>query len=226
MRGRSKPEPPPTAAAPWAERPPSALELEQRFQRLTGMSSRFDTPSVPELQQRFQLLTGTSSRVYAPNVLELEQRFQLLTGMSPRFYKMMKEREQEGRRKQGKSLEQELLERLKAKARQRRLRCWSQSWNQELLERLKAKARAERETCKGKTSKGKGNIDEGTIGDGDDYAGKGEIGGKAVRPAKAKAQKEQRWPVPRGSVAVHSLKSGCRKIGKERLAAEDPKKAL
>ena len=172
MRGRSRPEPlPPTPAAPWAERPPSVLELERRFQLLTGMSSRLD--------------------------------------------KMMKEREE--RQEQGNSLEQ---------ARRRRLRCWSQSWNQELLERLKVKARAERETGKGKTSKGKGNIDEGTIGEGDDSAGKGEIGGKAVRPAKAKAQKEQRWPVPRGSVAVHSLKSGCRKIGKERLAAEDPKKAL
>ena len=181
MRGRSRPEPPPTAAAPWAERPPSALELEQRFQRLTGMSSRFYAPSVPELQQRFQLLTGTSSRVYTPSVLELEQRFQLLTGMSSRLDKMMKEREE--RQEQGNSLEQ---------ARRRRLRCWSQSWNQELLERLKAKARAERETCKGKTSKGKGNIDEGTIGEGDDSAGKGEIGGKAVRPAKRRRHRKSK----------------------------------
>ena len=164
MRGRSRPEPPPTAAAPWAERPPSALELEQRFQLLTGMSSR--------------------------------------------FYALKREREQdpEYNMRQGRGLlEKELLEKVRAKAR--------------------ARAMAERETGKGKTSKGKDRwkddyagkgkgktskgetgkdmTSEGETSEGETSKGKRKIGGgKAVRPAKAKAQAQQRRPVPRGSVAA------------------------
>ena len=59
---------------------------------------------------------------------------------------------------------------------------------------------------KGKTSKGetgKDKTSEGETSEGETSKGKRKIGGgKAVRPAKAKAQAQQRRPVPRGSVAA------------------------
>ena len=165
MRGRSTLEPPPTPAPPWAERPPSVLELEHRFLLLTGMSSR--------------------------------------------FYALKREREQDPEytmMRQGRGLlEKELLEKVRAKAR--------------------ARAMAERETGKGKTSKGKDRwkddyagkgkgktskgetgkdkTSEGETSEGETSKGKRKIGGgKAVRPAKAKAQAQKRRPVPRGPVAA------------------------
>ena len=119
-------------------------------------------------------------------------------------------------------LEKELLEKVRAKARARAMAVKGQE--KEQLERVRAKAR-ERETGKRKTSKGKDRwkddyagkgkgktskgetgkdkTSEGETSEGETSKGKRKIGGgKAVRPAKAKTQAQQRRPVPRGSVAA------------------------
>ena len=177
MRGRSRPEPlPPTPTAPWAERPPSVLELERRFQLLTGMSSG--------------------------------------------FYILKRQREQDpeyNMMRQGRGLlEKELLEKVRAKARARAMAeretgkgktsKGKDRWKDDYAGKGKGKT-SKGETGKGKTSEGETSEGETSTGKGktskgDDYAGKGKIGGKAVVPAKAKAQAQQRRPVPRGSVAA------------------------